>query len=164
MKNYAFIDGQNLHLGTLADNWQVDFHKLRIYLKDKYHVEKAYYFLWYVKAENRYLYTNLQEAGFIVVFKEQKETMTSNKKGNIDSDMIFHIMEKLIEEWDSFEKIVLISGDGDFKILVDYLVKKDRLGKILFPNKKFTSSLYKSLPLIYKDFLVNVSHHIAYKK
>jgi hypothetical protein len=35
--------------------------------------------------------------------------MTSNKKGNIDSDMIFRVMEKLLEESEKFNKIVLVS-------------------------------------------------------
>ncbi|MFA6999532.1 MAG: hypothetical protein WC241_00260 [Candidatus Paceibacterota bacterium] len=42
--NIAFIDGQNLYLGTKQDDWNVDLSKLRIYLKDKYKVKEAYYF------------------------------------------------------------------------------------------------------------------------
>lgn len=34
-------------------------------------------------------------------------------------------------------------GDGDYKKLVDYLVKRNVFKKLLFPNKKFASSLYK---------------------
>ena len=33
--NYAFIDAQNLYLGTKDDGWAVDIFKLRVYLKDK---------------------------------------------------------------------------------------------------------------------------------
>jgi len=44
-KNLAFIDGQNLHLGTTQNNWKVDLYRLRVYLKDKYHVTEAYYVL-----------------------------------------------------------------------------------------------------------------------
>jgi len=47
MSNIAFIDGQNLHLGTRStdgDSWVVDNKKLRRYLKDKYNIEEAYYF------------------------------------------------------------------------------------------------------------------------
>ena len=38
-----------------------------------------------------------------------------------------------------------MSGDGDYKMLVDFLIEENKLEKILFPNKKFASSLYKSL-------------------
>ncbi len=166
MGNYAFIDGQNLHLGTHSQecSWNIDFKKLRIYLKDKYHVEKAFYYIGYVSSENQELYTLLQEAGFIIQFKKQTEKLVSQKKGNIDSDLIFNVMQHLLEKSECFEKIVLISGDGDFKILVDYLIKKWRFEKILFPSKKFASSLYKKLGSIYYDYLINVKNKIEYKK
>ncbi len=64
--NYAFIDGQNLHLGTMEDNWKVDLKKFKVYLKDKYKVTNAYYFLGYLSEEQNELYLSLQEAGFIV--------------------------------------------------------------------------------------------------
>ncbi len=132
--NYAFIDWQNLYLWTTTEWWSVDLFKFRIYIRDKYKISRAYYFLWYVKDENNPLYTMLQEAWFIVVFKKQMLEMNSNKKWNIDSDLVFNVMEKLLEEPEKFNKIVLVSWDWDFKILVDYLIKKNRLEKILFPK------------------------------
>lgn len=60
ISNIAFIDGQNLHLGTTQDGWKVDLKKLRIYLKDKYHIVEAYYFLGYVTETEQDLYNNLQ--------------------------------------------------------------------------------------------------------
>jgi len=50
-----------------------------------------------------------------------------------------------------------VSGDGDYKRLVDYLVKKGKFGKMLFPNKEFASSLYKSLGGEYFDYLESPS-------
>jgi hypothetical protein len=41
------------------------------------------------------------------------------------------------------QSVVLISGDGDYKMLVDYLLEKNKLTKILAPNLAFASSLYK---------------------
>ena len=43
--NIAFIDGQNLHLGTKASGWSIDHMKFRIYLKEKYKVAEAIYFM-----------------------------------------------------------------------------------------------------------------------
>ena len=84
-KNIAFIDGQNLHLGTNNDDWSVDYEKFRIYLKDKYKITEAYYFPGFVKDQNQSLYTNLQKFGFIVIFKEHNEMHASKKKGNADT-------------------------------------------------------------------------------
>ena len=164
--NYAFIDWQNLYLWTMGavPPWQIDFAKFRVYLKEKYSITKAYYFLWYAKDENNWLYTNLQESWFIVVFKKQMVEMKTSKKWNIDSDLIFNVMEKLIEKPDTFDKILLVSWDWDFKILVDYLVRKWRFLKILFPNTTYASSLYKSLWSEYFDYLFHVKKHIEHLK
>jgi len=153
--NLAFIDGQNLHLGTIENNWKIDHFKFRIYLRDKYHVSEAYYFLGYIKEEEQELYSNLQKAGFIVVFKKHGLNLVTEKKGNVDTDIVFETMKNLIDN-KNFNKIVLVSGDGDYKKLVDYLIGKNRFLKILFPIKKFASSLYKNLTIKYYDNLENV--------
>ncbi len=152
--NLAFIDGQNLHLGTTQNGWKIDHQKFRIYLKDKYHVDEAYYFLGYVSEEQQSLYKNLQKSGFIVLFKEHSSALKGAKKGNVDTDIVFEIMKTIIERKD-FGSILLVSGDGDYKKVVDYLIKKGIFKKILFPNKKFASSLYSKLGSELFDFLEN---------
>jgi uncharacterized LabA/DUF88 family protein len=154
-KNIAFVDGQNLYLGTKADNWQVDYHKLRVYLKDKYKIATAYYFVGYFKKELEPLYDKLQVAGFIVRFRLHSEKLISNKKGNVDVDIVFEIMKSIVEN-KSESKIVLISGDGDYKRVVDYVVVKERFLKILLPNKNFASSLYKNMGSEYYDVISNI--------
>ena len=62
--NIAFIDGQNLHLGTKDDNWVVDFRKFRNYLSDKYKIEKAYYLLGVCSKINSNLYENITNSNF----------------------------------------------------------------------------------------------------
>jgi len=91
--------------------------------------------------------------------------MLGVKKGNVDSDIIFNIMKKLYRK-EKFDKIVLVSGDGDYKTLVDFLIEEKRFKKILFPNKRFASSLYKKLAPTYFDYLSNdgVKNKIEYKK
>lgn len=166
MKNLAFIDGQNLHLGTKEEGWKVDLSKFRIYLKDKYKVTEAYYYLGHMRGdlESQKLYTQIQKSGFILVFKDHTGEMLAKKKGNVDTDIVFEIMKNLIDN-DDFNKILLVSGDGDYKKMVEYLISKERFLKILFPNKKFASSLYKQLTVQYFDYLSTqeVRHKIEYK-
>jgi uncharacterized LabA/DUF88 family protein len=166
MKNLAYIDWQNFYLWTTrTEGWfKVDLVKFRRYLREKYNIENAYYFLGYLQDDNTEMYTRLQESGFIVVFKKQVLESKSNKKGNIDSDLIFRVMEKLIVEPENFNKILLVSGDGDFKILVDFLIGQNRFLKILFPNKHFASSLYKDLSRRYYDYIFNIRKKIEYQK
>jgi len=146
MKNIAFIDGQNLYMGTRScdPSWEVDLVKFRIYLEKKYNVFEVYYFLGYVQDENEELYDEIQKSGVILKFREHNSAMLGKKKGNVDSDIIFSIMKKLYRK-ENFDKIVLISGDGDYKMLVDFLIEEDKFEKILFPNKKYASSLYKKI-------------------
>lgn len=145
--NYAFIDGQNLYMATAKrahDPWQVDLARFRIYLQQKYGVSKAYYFLGYLDETQQALYEYIQSAGFILTFREHTSLMLGKKKGNVDTDIVFHVMQKLYKEED-FDRIVLVSGDGDYKQLVDFLIGEDRFAKILFPDRTRASSLYKKL-------------------
>jgi len=165
--NIAFVDGQNLYLGTTKSEkeWVVDLSRFRVYLNKKYNIEKAYYFLGCVNEELQDLYDEIQEAGFILKFREHNTIMLGKKKGNVDSDIIFNIMKKLYKKED-FDSIVLVSGDGDYKMLVDFLIEEKRFKKILFPNKKFASSLYKQLGSEFFDWLENrnIKHKIMMVK
>lgn len=165
MSNQAFIDGQNLYINTNEYGWKVDLKKFRIYLKDQYNVEKAYYFLGAVDEENQDIYELIQEAGFILVFREHSRSMLGKKKGNVDTDIVFSVMSK-IADGEKFEQVVLVSGDGDYFKMVRYLVEKERFCKLLSPNRRSTSSLYRVFTPKYVDFLDNkgVKNKIAYKK
>lgn len=146
-KNFAFIDGQNLYMGTAMrteDPWKIDLGRFRVYLREKYNVGKAFYFLGYLNEDNNGLYEVIQGAGFILMFREHSSLMLGKKKGNVDTDIVFQIMKKIYLQED-FANIVLVSGDGDYKQLVDFLIEQERLEKILFPDRKRASSLYNKI-------------------
>ncbi len=163
--NQAFVDGQNLYMNTKASNWVVDLKKFRIYLKDQYHIDKAYYFLGAVDDNNQSLYELIQEAGFILIFREHSQAMVGKKKGNVDTDIVFTIMAKIAEK-EKFDNIVLVSGDGDYYKMVKYLIEKERFCKLLSPNRHSTSTLYREFTPKFVDFLDNpgIKKKIAYKK
>jgi uncharacterized LabA/DUF88 family protein len=165
--NIAFIDGQNLRLGTTKCDdcshtkkisfkkmafsdctcgkaWKVNMFNLREYLRKKYSIQEAYYFLGFLNEDLHELYTELQKAGYVIIFRQHNQRMSGNKKGNVDTDIVFEIMRNVIDN-KQFEKILLISGDGDYKKTVDYLISKERFERILFPNGKKYSSLYDSI-------------------
>lgn len=147
--NYTFIDGQNLHMGTTKNgenSWTIDLARFKIYLEKKYNSVKSFYYLGYVQEgeSSEKLYEEIQSAGFILVFRQHSDSMVSKKKGNVDSDIIFNIMKRLYKK-EEIDKIILVSGDGDYKNLVDFLIEENKFEKILFPNKKYRSSLYKKI-------------------
>lgn len=155
MKNLAFVDGQNLYMNTAKKeegSWKVDLARFRVYLEKKYNVDKAYYFLGYVQETNQELYEEIQNAGFVLIFREHNPAMLGKKKGNVDSDIIFNIMKKMYKQ-EYFNKIILVSGDGDYKLLVDFLIEENKFEKILFPDRKYRSSLYKQLSNNYFAYL-----------
>ena len=117
MNNRAYIDGQNLYLGTteLKKPWRVDLYKFRVYLKEKYHVEKAYYFLGCKDSKLRNMYRMVQDAGFELVFRAHSERVASAKKGNVDTDIVFMIMRDF-HEHPEIDQFYLVSGDGDYII------------------------------------------------
>lgn len=153
VNNIAFIDGQNLYLGAKnADSsWFIGLSRFFIYLKYKYGVGKAYYFLGYNNSVSSDLYKMIQEAGFILIFKNQNELIESKKKGNVDTDLVFEVMRSLYKGIEG--RIVLVSGDGDYKKKVDFLIEENKFEKILFPNQKKSSSLYKDINVKFKSNL-----------
>jgi len=139
--NYAFIDSQNLHKGTQESGWKLDFLKFRNYLKTKYNVEKAYLFIGYIPT-NASMYKHLQEFGYTLIFKPVLEIKRNGKteyKGNVDAELVLHTVINM----DKYEKAVIVSGDGDFHCLIEYLDEKNRLEKILTPNEKYSSFIRK---------------------
>lgn len=146
-RNYAFIDGQNLHMNTAKKRrnpWKIDLVRFRLYLKKRHNVSKAYYFFGYPQESNEEIYKEIERTGFILVFRAHNSGMLGLKKGNVDADIIFHVLWKLYKR-ENFHKVVLVSGDGDFKLLVDALIEENKFEKILFPSSTNRSSLYKSL-------------------
>lgn len=142
---YAFIDSQNLNQGVLSQGGKLDFRKFRQYLKEKHGVSKAFVFIGYVE-ENKPLYDYLKHSGYICVFKKVIEYKDKDiaTKGNIDADLVLHTMI----EYPNYDKAIIVSGDGDFYPLIEYLLKKNKLLKVITPNKKYSSLLLKFLPYI----------------
>lgn len=145
--NIAYIDGNNLHMGTAKaqkDSWRIDMRRFRVLLEQKYHVGEAYYFIGMFDPKHQQLYIDLQRAGFILVFREHGTDLLGKKKGNVDVDLTFQVMRDVKDRKD-MDKVVIVSGDGDYYRMVEYLVEQDRFEKIMFPNRKFASSLYKRI-------------------
>ena len=65
---FAFIDSQNLNVGTQKFGWKMDWQKFRKFLADKYGVQKAFMFIGYVP-EFEAMYEQLHEAGYMIVLK-----------------------------------------------------------------------------------------------
>jgi uncharacterized LabA/DUF88 family protein len=140
-KVYAFIDSQNLHLGVLNSGWDLDYSKFLTYLKTKYNVSRIYLFVGYVP-ENTSLYRTLQEYGYVLIFKPVLKIRKGKHityKGNVDAELVLHAMI----EFSNYQKAIIVSGDGDFLCLIDYLESQNKLLKVMIPNDKYSTLLRK---------------------
>jgi uncharacterized LabA/DUF88 family protein len=153
---YAFIDSQNLNLGTQRMGWKLDWRKFRKFLAEKYGVTKAYMFIGYM-SENEALYEYMHELGFLVVLKptldvtskpqtksDSDDPATKDKddekptvKGNVDAELVLYTMKEL----PNYEKAIIVSGDGDFFSLAEYLDEQGKLAHIMTPNWQYSSLL-----------------------
>lgn len=150
VNNYAFIDAQNVHLGISEFGWKIDWKKFRIWLKDKFGVEKALVFIGYHKG-NEGLYSFLQHAGFVCIFKPTLEHKDGTIKGNCDAELVLH---SSAIEFNNYGKAVIVSGDGDFACLIEFLKQKDKLKMLVVPNEHKYSALLKRFNSPDKKFIL----------
>mgnify|MGYP006204103551 CR=1 FL=1 len=59
-------------------------------------------------------------------------------KGNVDTDLVLYAAAR---EFNNYDKAIIVTGDGDFLSLLEFLDNKNKLGKIIIPNKVRYSQL-----------------------
>jgi len=143
--NFAFIDNQNLYCAMRDIGWDFDYNKFRRYLKDKFNITQAFIFIGY-KVTNQILYTQFERMGYVVIFKPTLISKDGIIKGNCDAELVLHTMVHI----NNFDKAIIVSGDGDFHCLVEYLIKKNKLLKLMIPRKdKYSALLRKFIKYIF---------------
>ncbi len=157
--NFAFVDSQNVNLAIRSLGWRLDWHRFRIYLKEKYGVTRAYLFLGYVEG-NTELYTQLQSAGFICVFKPTLRYKDGTTKGNCDAELVLQAMI----DFQLYDKAIIVTGDGDFYCLIQYLLEQSKLEQVLIPNRYKHSALLKRFARKRISFMNELQRKLEYKK
>ncbi len=139
--NIAYIDGANLHRGMSALGLDLDYVKLRIWLKDKFDIQTAYIFLGNIPKYKK-LYSYLQEANYILMFKEVIYDKEGKAKGNCDADLVLKVTQDFYKN--KYEKMLLISSDGDYSSMISFLLEENKLLGVLSPaDEKKCSILIK---------------------
>jgi|SRR3989344_3167780 len=174
-KTYAFIDSQNLNVSVQRYGWKMDWRKFRKFLRDKYGVSQAFMFIGYVP-EYEDMYEFLHDAGYNIVLKptfdmsKPRETVAKPDpskteeaeekkpvKGNIDAELVLHAMI----DYPKYDKAIIVSGDGDFYCLIEYLEKQGKLLKVMPPNVNY-SRLFRPYAK-YIDHLGKYKRDLSYR-
>jgi len=159
--NFAYVDGANLHKGIAELGWRLDYRKFRVWLLEKYGVSKAYIFLGFIPI-NTNLYRDLQNWGYTVVFKPTVPDGYGEIKGNCDAEMVLQTVSDMYEKF--FNKAVLVTGDGDFACLVNFLKDRKRFEIVLSPNSQKASILLKKAAPENIVFLERFKNRLEYTK
>jgi uncharacterized LabA/DUF88 family protein len=123
-----FIDGANLHAAARALGFDIDYKRLLQLFGEKGRLIRAFYYTALIEDQEysplRPLVDWLDYNGYTMVTKPTKEytdAMGRRKvKGNMDIELAIDVMEMA----QYLDHIVLFSGDGDFRRLVDAVQKK----------------------------------------
>ena len=123
-----FIDGANLHATTKALGFDIDYKRLLAEFQRRGSLVRAYYYTAVVEDQEfssiRPLIDWLDYNGFAVVTKSTKEFVDANGrrkvKGNMDIELAVHAMELA----GHIDQMVLFSGDGDFRSLVEAVQRR----------------------------------------
>lgn len=118
--------------------------------------------------DNEKLYDQMHDLGYLIVLKptlEMYETEESQEqrdkrqderqekagikpedrkpeekratKGNVDAELVLYA----VKEMPNYNKAVIVSGDGDFFSLLEYLEQQQKLQNLLAPNWQYSSLL-----------------------
>lgn len=123
-----FIDGANLHATAKTLGFDIDYKRLLREFQGRGELVRAFYFTAIIEDQEfssiRPLTDWLDYNGYTVVTKLTKEFVDPNGrrkvKGNTDIELAVHAMELA----DHVDQIVLFSGDGDFRKLIEALQRR----------------------------------------
>lgn len=94
------------------------------------------------------------------MFKPVLQGKTGEAKGNIDADLVLRAMI----DYRNYEKAVVVTSDGDFYSLVEYLYRKGKLEIVLSPSSATCSALLKKAARERINFFADLRGKLEYKR
>lgn len=136
----VYIDGNNLYRAAKGLGFVIDYKKFRGWLRQKYNANAVYLFIGLVPERSKF-YEHLQECGFILVFK-QTVSVGGVIKGNCDAELVLKAVSDFYTK--SFDSCILVTGDGDFGCLVEFLRQNNVIASVLAPDQRKCSFLLRN--------------------
>ena len=152
-----FIDGANLYSATRSLGFDIDYRRLLKVFREKGHLVRAYYYTALVEDQDyssiRPLIDWLDYNGYTMITKPTKEftdAMGRRKiKGNMDVELAIDVLEMA----EHLDHVILFSGDGDFRRLVEAVQRKGLRVSVV-------STIKSSPPMVADELRRQADHFI----
>jgi len=152
-----FIDGANLYATAKSLGFDIDYKRLLKSFQKKGYLMRAYYYTALIEDQEyssiRPLIDWLDYNGYKVVTKPVKEFFDSTGRRKIKGNMDIELAVDVMELAEHVDHIVLFSGDGDFRSLVESVQRKGRKVSVV-------STLSTQPPMIADDLRRQADHFI----
>lgn len=133
------IDGLEKHLKTLITNKGANLNEAELLLIGR-HLQRVRF------------YQKLNDFGYKLFLKPVKlyeqEDGTTKRKANCDVDMAFYLMK----ERDNFDKVIILSGDGDFLPVLKYLKNQNKDVLVLARGPRTAKEIKQFAGSNFRDF------------
>ena len=125
-----FIDGANLYATAKSLGFDIDYKRLLKVFRDRGHLVRAYYYTALAEDQEyssiRPLIDWLDYNGYTMVTKPTKEFTDASGRRKVKGNMDIELAVDAMELSEHLDHIVLFSGDGDFRCLVETLQHKGK--------------------------------------
>ncbi|MGY4174897.1 uncharacterized LabA/DUF88 family protein [Bradyrhizobium sp. USDA 4518] len=123
-----FIDGPNLHATSKALGFEIDYKRLLEEYRRRGSLLRAFYYTTIAEDQEyssiRPLIDWLDYNGYTVVTKATKEFLDPSGRRKVKGNMNIELAVDAMELAEHIDQMVLFSGDGDFRSLVEAVQRR----------------------------------------
>ena len=123
-----FIDGANLYSAARALGFDIDYRRLLKVFREKGRMARAYYYTALIEGQEysaiRPMIDWLEYNGFAMITKPAKEFTDALGRRKIKGNMDIELAVDVLEMAEHLDHVILFSGDGDFRRLVEAVQRK----------------------------------------
>ena len=152
-----FIDGANLYATAKALGFDIDYKRLLQHFQSKGYLLRAFYYTALAEDQEyssiRPLIDWLDYNGYKVVTKPVKEFFDSTGRRKVKGNMDIELAVDAMEMAATIDHMVLFSGDGDFRSLVESIQRRGKKVSVV-------STLQTQPPMIADELRRQADHFI----
>jgi uncharacterized LabA/DUF88 family protein len=123
-----FIDGANLYSASRVLGFDIDYRKMLAWFATRANLRRAFYYTALLETEEysplRPLTDFLMYNGYQVVTKPAKQFTDSQGRTRVKGNMDIELAIDMLEMAPHLDHVVLFSGDGDFRRLIEAVQRK----------------------------------------